>query len=125
VIATTVSGPCRIFVVRASGCGPKYLLKGHLAEINMAVANKVLDRIETGTEKVSRYSAAKQAGINRAARQVVKTSQTSQTSLPGLSAKQCQKVIDLAGLDKVVKFKLDNQKPKGISRLDSDYRRFP
>jgi hypothetical protein len=58
------------------------------AKITTTVANEILDQIKTGTSSGVRYSAAKQAGTDRAAWLVVKA------KISDLSEKQCRRVVD-------------------------------
>jgi hypothetical protein len=56
-------------------------------KVTPALANEILDLIEAGTAKTRRYSAAPQAGSDRAAWRVVKR------KVPDLTEKQCRKVV--------------------------------
>jgi hypothetical protein len=58
------------------------------AKITTAVANEILDQIEKGNAHGQRYSAAKQAGADRAAWCLVKA------KVPDLAEAQCRRVID-------------------------------
>ena len=58
------------------------------AKVSTALANEIFDLIEAGNAKGQRYSAAAQAGTDRAAWRVVKVKATD------LTEKQCRRLID-------------------------------